>query len=120
MPPQNNFSAKTFGVLPYNYFTTNAMELGSALEMMLFSVSMGDRINIYRREKSKAQRDLIKSLEEKTSIQHEMLELEAKALRSQMNPHFIFNCMNSIKALIQQKEEDRGCLKSRMKALRIA
>jgi LytS/YehU family sensor histidine kinase len=37
-----------------------------------------------------------------------MLELEAKALRSQMDPHFIFNCMNSIKALIQQKEEDRA------------
>ncbi len=99
---------KTFAVLPYNYFTTNAMELGSALEMMMFSVSMGDRINIYRKEKSKAQRELISSLQEKTSMQHEMLELEAKALRSQMNPHFIFNCMNSIKALIQQKEEDKA------------
>ncbi len=54
---------KTFAVLPYNYFTTNAMELGSALEMMMFSVSMGDRINIYRKEKSKAQRELISSLQ---------------------------------------------------------
>ncbi len=69
---------------------------------------MGDRINIYRKEKSKAQRELINSLQEKTSMQHEMLELEAKALRSQMNPHFIFNCMNSIKALIQQNEEDKA------------
>jgi sensor histidine kinase YesM len=34
-----------------------------------------------------------------------MLELEAQALRSQMNPHFIFNCMNSIKALIQNDEK---------------
>jgi sensor histidine kinase YesM len=34
-----------------------------------------------------------------------MLELEATALRAQMNPHFIFNCLNSIKSLIQQKEE---------------
>ncbi|HJS54028.1 MAG TPA: histidine kinase [Chitinophagaceae bacterium] len=31
--------------------------------------------------------------------------LEAKALRAQMNPHFIFNCMNSIKALIQNDEK---------------
>jgi anti-sigma regulatory factor (Ser/Thr protein kinase) len=37
-----------------------------------------------------------------------LLELEAKALRAQMNPHFIFNCMNSIKSLIQQKEEDKA------------
>ena len=44
----------------------------------------------------------------KAKYEKETLELEAKALRAQMNPHFIFNCMNSIKALIQQKEEDRA------------
>jgi hypothetical protein len=38
----------------------------------------------------------------------ELLELEAKALRAQMNPHFIFNCMNSIKALIQNDEKQRS------------
>jgi sensor histidine kinase YesM len=37
-----------------------------------------------------------------------LLELEAKALRSQMNPHFIYNCMNSIKALIQNDEEQKS------------
>jgi sensor histidine kinase YesM len=37
-----------------------------------------------------------------------MLELEAKALRAQMNPHFIFNCMNSIKALIQNDDKQRS------------
>jgi len=37
-------------------------------------------------------------------LKHErdVLELEAQALRAQMNPHFIFNCLNSIKALIQE------------------
>jgi len=45
---------------------------------------------------------------EKFAHQKEILELEAKALRAQMNPHFIFNCMNSIKSLIQQHEEDKA------------
>lgn len=99
---------KVSGFFPSNFITAHAMETGSALEMILFSVSMGDRINIYRKEKSKAQKELIHSLQERTVMQHEMLELEAKALRSQMNPHFIFNCMNSIKALIQQKEEEKA------------
>lgn len=38
----------------------------------------------------------------------EMVELEARALRSQMNPHFVFNCMNSIKALIQDGQPDKA------------
>ena len=38
----------------------------------------------------------------------QMIELEAKALRAQMNPHFIFNCLNSIKSLIQEDEKDKS------------
>jgi ligand-binding sensor domain-containing protein/anti-sigma regulatory factor (Ser/Thr protein kinase) len=55
------------------------------------------RIKMVRRK------ERLKNLHEK-----ELLELEAKALRAQMNPHFIFNCMNSIKSLIQQKNEDKA------------
>lgn len=33
-----------------------------------------------------------------------MMALEAKALRSQMNPHFIFNCLNSIKLYTTQND----------------
>ena len=49
-----------------------------------------------------------KQEQSKSKHEKEMLELEAKALRAQMNPHFIFNCMNSIKSLIQQKDEDKA------------
>jgi LytS/YehU family sensor histidine kinase len=44
----------------------------------------------------------------KAKYEKELLELEAKALRAQMNPHFIYNCMNSIKALIQNDEKLRS------------
>ena len=48
--------------------------------------------------------------QEKLLAKHEkqLLELEAKALRAQMNPHFIFNCMNSIKSLIQKNEHEKA------------
>ncbi|MEP7232534.1 MAG: histidine kinase [Ginsengibacter sp.] len=39
-----------------------------------------------------------------------LFELEAKALRAQMNPHFIFNCMNSIKSLVQQNEKQKAVI----------
>ena len=45
---------------------------------------------------------------EKFAYEKQIIELEAKALRSQMNPHFIFNCLNSIKSLIQQHEEEKS------------
>ncbi len=46
----------------------------------------------------------------KGKYEKELLELEAKALRAQMNPHFIFNCMNSIKSLIQKNDEEHAVL----------
>ncbi len=44
----------------------------------------------------------------KATHEKELLELESKALRAQMNPHFIFNCLNSIKALIQEDEKQKA------------
>jgi sensor histidine kinase YesM len=102
------FIVKDYNLVPYNDITVNALQIGSGAEALLLSIALADRINIFRKEKARAQHELIQSLQEKTSMQQEMLELEAKALRSQMNPHFIFNCMNSIKALIQQKDEDKA------------
>lgn len=102
------FILKDFNLIPYNSITVSALKIGSGVEAVLLSIALADRINIFRREKARAQQELIQSLQEKTSMQQQMLELEAKALRSQMNPHFIFNCMNSIKALIQQKDDDKA------------
>jgi len=55
-------------------------------------------------------RSIRKQEQLKGKYEKELLELEAKALRAQMNPHFIFNCMNSIKALIQKGEQEKSIL----------
>lgn len=47
----------------------------------------------------------IKSEEaEQHKINNLIAELKIKAIRSQMNPHFIFNCLNSIQSCISQQE----------------
>jgi len=45
---------------------------------------------------------------EKTAIQTEMAELKQVALRSQMNPHFIFNCLASIQQLVVAGSRDEA------------
>ena len=40
----------------------------------------------------------------KTEFNKRIAELESRALRAQMNPHFLFNSLNSVKSLISQGE----------------
>ena len=42
---------------------------------------------------------------QRLKMQNSLLELEQKALRLQMNPHFIFNALNSIQALIGRNDD---------------
>ncbi len=53
-------------------------------------------------------RQILQEEEKKRALEKlktQLLEVEMKALRAQMNPHFLFNSMNSIKGLISQKNE---------------
>ena len=43
---------------------------------------------------------------EKISLEKELIAINLTALRSQMNPHFIFNALNSIQDLILRKDTD--------------
>jgi ligand-binding sensor domain-containing protein len=45
---------------------------------------------------------------QKMQFERKAMELHAMALRSRMNPHFIFNSLNSIKALIQEKDDRKA------------
>jgi len=44
------------------------------------------------------------------ALQRQIAETEIMALRAQMNPHFIFNCINSIDALIQSNDKYHATL----------
>jgi LytS/YehU family sensor histidine kinase len=52
--------------------------------------------------------DRLDSEKTKSELQQKVSDLEMQALRAQMNPHFIFNCLSSINRFILKNETDEG------------
>ncbi len=50
----------------------------------------------------------LKSLHAKTEMEKKLLDSNMKALRAQMNPHFIFNSLNSIQGLVNVNENRKA------------
>jgi len=50
----------------------------------------------------------LKRQEYKNTVEQEIRQLERSALQSQMNPHFIFNCLNSIQSFIIDNQKDKA------------
>lgn len=73
--------------------------LGLTSLLMLFSISR------YREKRIKRKNEKIKK---ELEIQNKMLMLEQKALQLQMNPHFIFNTLNSIQSLVVESKMDEA------------
>lgn len=70
---------KDFGILPYNNFTYYMMPVGSAIEVMLLSFALADRINILKKEKEASQAEALRiSLENERIIREQNAYLEQK------------------------------------------
>jgi sensor histidine kinase YesM len=81
----------------YEFFTdlrggTPLIMMGFVVEMLFFTTGLAYR--------SKLETDQI------ANIQVQRNEAELKAIRAQMNPHFIFNCMNTIDAYIFKEQPE--------------
>ena len=55
---------RNIGWVPTNAFTIYAMQIGSAIEMLMLSFALADRITIMRKEKEQAQRDTLNAKQE--------------------------------------------------------
>lgn len=50
----------------------------------------------------------IRQIKQKANVDKLLAQTEMKALHSQMNPHFIFNCLNSIREMILNNENEQA------------
>lgn len=65
------------GVFPSNPFTSNAVFFGSAIEVILLSFALADKINVLKKEKEKTQLELLASVQENEKLvleQNKVLE----------------------------------------------
>jgi len=90
--------------------------VGSIIVLILFAVLFTRNIILQRRSEFRrrelAENELIiQKLESEKSnavLLNQQAELEMKALRAQMNPHFIFNCLNSINRFIIRNDSEKA------------
>lgn len=76
------------GAIPTNAFTTNAMQFGSVMEMLLLAFALADRFNQIRREKEKAQAEALQAehlLVENLKSSERILEERVKARTAELS-----------------------------------
>jgi diguanylate cyclase (GGDEF)-like protein len=72
-----------FNFIPHNFFTENAIQLGSVLEVILLSFALGERLNHEKRERFEAQITALNHERIANSAQAEALDQERLARASQ-------------------------------------
>ncbi|MBW6480763.1 MAG: histidine kinase [Bacteroidales bacterium] len=82
------------GIMAMFLHNIRYMMLGAGIEVFVFSLGMGYQIKLVEQTKQ--------------SIENEMNKLRLTALRAQMNPHFIFNSLNSIRAYVISSETKKA------------
>ncbi|MGC4036897.1 MAG: tetratricopeptide repeat protein [Chitinophagaceae bacterium] len=79
------------------------------LQWVLISVLAGATLTclmLYKNFTLKRKNEKLKNEREKAVLKQNASEIEMQALRAQMNPHFIFNCLSSINSFILKNETD--------------
>lgn len=93
-PPQ---LAYAFEIKPFFYETVWFMVL-----TILFIIACTTAAVLFR------SRSLRKKEEEQKRFSLEVAELKLNAIQAQLNPHFVFNCLNTIKSLILSKDFEKA------------
>jgi len=65
------FTLRNYNVLPANSFTNYILYLGSAIEAVLLSIALADRINILKKEKEESQAEALKQARENEKLVNE-------------------------------------------------
>ncbi len=72
-------SLRNLDILPYNNFTSYILYIGSAIEAIMLSLALADRINVYKKEKEQSQLEALNiSKENERLVKDQNITLEKK------------------------------------------
>jgi hypothetical protein len=83
----------------------------SQLKNLLIAVSIAlilISVLVVRNTILKRKNEKLRNEHEQSLLKRKAMDLEMQALRAQMNPHFIFNCLSAIDNLIQTSQADKA------------
>ena len=74
-------AANKLGLIERNLFTENATQVGSAMEVLLLSFALGERVNVERKLREQAQRDAFDAQRQANAQLEQQVELRTQALQ---------------------------------------
>ncbi|TAF77486.1 MAG: hypothetical protein EAZ53_02475 [Bacteroidetes bacterium] len=68
------FGASEFSLIPYNFWSVNALLIGTLIEVLFLSFALGDKINFLRKEKDEALKRTIYQLDANSRLMNKLNE----------------------------------------------
>jgi len=84
-------SFNKLGILPRNFFTEEAMQIGELIQVMLLAIALGERINYERRRREIAQQNLLAMQQNLTATLEEKVDGRTKELNQTLKQLEIAN-----------------------------
>lgn len=94
--------------LPGNVDDLLTLAFAVVVEILVLSLAVAHRFRLMEKENADNQLAYYVALQNKSVYEKRMAETEMQALRSQMNPHFLFNSLNSLEYLIMSNDEPKA------------
>ncbi len=79
------FFLKVLGILPATLIFEKSIQIGSAIEVIILSLALADRINLLKKEKSLAQEEAIRAFESSLKLKNDFITSISHELRTPMN-----------------------------------
>lgn len=74
------FALRNLGILPANFITLHGIQIGSAMEMLLLSFALAARFNKLKRQKERAQNEMLMTLKRQEAVLEQKVADRTKAL----------------------------------------